>query len=66
MTSTFDLVEFQRNVRESHDPVVIYRTWESVCNRYDAREIGSYEFEEMKEVVFARLHVLNDLKKMFK
>lgn len=39
-------------------PRKLFALWEDVCRRYDRREIGSYELEEMKEVIWPSLMTL--------
>lgn len=58
----FDLLEFQQRARELTDPKKLFELWEDVCRRYDRREIGNYELDEMKEVIFPALKALAALK----
>ena len=37
--------------------------WEDICRRYDRREIGTYELEEMKEVILPNLKALAELRR---
>lgn len=55
---TFDLLEYQQRAREICCPKKLFQLWEDVCRRYDRREIGEYELEEMKEVIWPSLHAL--------
>jgi len=55
---TFDLLEFQQRARELCCPKKLFSLWEDVCRRYDRREIGEYELEEMKEVIWPSLKAL--------
>lgn len=59
----FDLLEFQKRARETCDPKRLFELWEDVCRRYDRREIGSYELEEMKEVILPNLQALAGLRR---
>lgn len=58
----FDLIEFQQKAREMSCPKKLFALWEDVCRRYDRREIGKYELEEMKEVIFPALKALGALR----
>lgn len=58
----FDLLEFQQKARELGDPKKLFELWEDVCRRYDRREIGNYELEEMKAVIFPALKALAAIK----
>ena len=60
----FDLIEFQQKARETYDPRRLFELWEEVCQRYDRREIGEYELEEMKEVIWPSLNQLASLRKI--
>ena len=59
---TFDLLEFQQKARELCCPKKLFQLWEDVCRRYDSREIGEYELEEMKEVIWPSLHALASIR----
>jgi len=59
----FDLLEFQKKARETCDPKRLFELWEDVCRRYDRREIGLYELEEMKEVILPNLKTLAGLRR---
>jgi hypothetical protein len=59
----FDLLEFQKKARETCDPKRLFELWEDVCRRYDRREIGAYELEEMKEVILPNLQALAGLRR---
>jgi len=39
-------------------PKKLFELWEDVCKRYERREIGLYELEEMKEVIWPTLMAL--------
>jgi len=55
---SFDLLEFQQEAREICCPKKLFELWEDVCRRYERREIGLYELEEMKEVIWPNLMAL--------
>ncbi|HEY9789917.1 MAG TPA: hypothetical protein V6D22_05945 [Candidatus Obscuribacterales bacterium] len=61
---SFDLIEFQQKARETCDPKKLFELWEDVCKRFDRREIGEYELEEMKEVIWPSLNQLALLRRM--
>lgn len=54
----FDLLAFQQQAREICCPKKLFELWEDVCQRYERREIGMYELEEMKEVIWPTLMAL--------
>lgn len=58
----FDLVEYLRKARETCDPKKLFELWEDVCLRYERREIGIYELEEMKELIWPSLTALASLR----
>lgn len=62
MNEAFDLLTFQKKARETCDPKKLFELWEDVCRRYDRREIGNYELDEMKEVILPNLKALTQLK----
>ncbi len=62
MNEAFDLLTFQKKAREMCDPKKLFELWEDVCRRYEHREIGTYELEEMKEVILPNLKALTQLK----
>lgn len=59
----FNLLEFQKKARETVDPRQLFELWEDVCQRYDRREIGAYELEEMKEIILPNLKALAGLRR---
>jgi hypothetical protein len=59
----FDLLEYQRTARELLCPQKLYLLWEEVCRRYERKEIGRYEVEEMKEVIWPQLTALAALRR---
>lgn len=61
---SFDLIEFQRKARETLDPKKLFELWEDVCSRYEHHEIGEYELEEMKEVIWPSLKQLAVLRRI--
>jgi len=64
MTEQFDLIEYQQKAREMTCPKKLFALWEEVCYRYDHREIGRYELEEMKVVIWPNLKALSALRKI--
>jgi hypothetical protein len=58
----FDLIEYQQKARETCDPKKLYELWEDICLRYERKEIGTYEVEEMKEVILPSLKQLANLR----
>lgn len=54
----FDLLEFQQRARETCCPKKLFALWEDVCRRFDRGEVGTYELEEMKEVIWPSLEAL--------
>lgn len=61
---SFDLIEYQQKAREMTDPRKLFELWEDCCRRYDRNEIGRYELDEMKEVIWPTLHALSTLKRI--
>ena len=61
---TFDLLEFQQLARETCCPKKLFELWEDICRRYERKEIGAYQLEEMKEVILPNLHALASLRQM--
>jgi len=61
---TFDLLEFQQQARELCCPKRLFELWEDVCKRYERREIGLYDLEEMKEVIWPTLMALAVIRRM--
>lgn len=61
---SFDLIEFQQKARETVDPKKLFELWEDVCTRYERREIGEYELEEMKDVIWPTLQQLASLRRI--
>jgi hypothetical protein len=45
-------------------PQKLYQLWEDVCRRYERREIGLYEVEEMKEVIWPLLTALSSIRRI--
>ena len=60
---SFDLIEFQQRARVIADPKKLFALWEDVCRRYERGEIGKYELEEMKSVIWPNLEALAALKR---
>ena len=62
MDEEFDLVEYQQTARETLCPKKLFELWEGVCLRYDRGEIGVYQLEEMKAVIWPNLEALSLLR----
>lgn len=60
---SFDLLEFQQRARETCCPKKLFQLWEDVCARYERKEIGEYQLEEMKEVIWPSLQALATLRR---
>ena len=60
----FDLIEFQQKAREITDPRKLFELWEDSCRRYERNEIGTYELDEMKDVIWPNLQALASLKRI--
>jgi hypothetical protein len=59
----FDLLEFQRRARETCCPKKLFEMWEDICRRYERKEIGKYQVEEMKEIIWPSLQALAMLRR---
>lgn len=59
----FDLIEYQQRARETADPKKLFELWEDCCRRYERAEIGRYELDEMKEVIWPNLQALASLRR---
>lgn len=59
----FDLLEYQKRARETCCPKTLFQLWEDVCRLYDQHEIGQYQFEEMKAVIWPNLTALASLRR---
>jgi hypothetical protein len=59
----FDLLEMQQRARETCDPRKLYKLWDDVLKRYERKEIGRYELDEMKEVIWPSLHALASIRR---
>ena len=60
---TFDLIEWQQRAREIGHPKTLFALWEDVCQRFERKQIGRYELDEMKEVIWPKLQALGGLKR---
>lgn len=60
---TFDLIEYQQKARETADPKKLFELWEECCRRYERQEIGRYELDEMKDVIWPSLQALASIRK---
>ena len=61
---SFDLVRYLQLARQSTCPKRLFSIWEDCCRRYDRREIGRYELDEMKEVIWPMLSALASLRRI--
>ncbi|MBS1991050.1 MAG: hypothetical protein JSS86_10280 [Cyanobacteria bacterium SZAS LIN-2] len=57
--NVFDLIEYQDRAREIYSPKRLFELWEEVCKKYDRGFIGKYALEEMKAVIWPKLHTLS-------
>jgi hypothetical protein len=55
---SFDLIEFQRDARETKKPSALFQLWEDVCKMYERGLIGKYELDEMKSVIWPNLRAI--------
>lgn len=60
----FDLIECQQKARTTADPKKLFELWEECCRRYERSEIGRYELDEMKDVIWPSLQALASLRKI--
>lgn len=58
MTDRFDLPECQQEVRETKSAKHLFLLWDKVCGYYDRGNIGKYELEEMRDVVYSQMNEL--------
>jgi len=56
---TFDLIEYQDRARDIYSPKRLFELWEDVCKKYDRGFIGKYALDEMKAVIWPKLHTLS-------
>lgn len=61
---TFNLSEYQQRARDLLCPKKLFQLWEEVCLYYDREEIGPYELEEMKEIIWPSLLSLASLRRI--
>jgi hypothetical protein len=54
----FDLIEYQDKARDIYSPKRLFDLWEDVCKKYDRGVIRSYDLDEMKAVIWPKLHML--------
>jgi hypothetical protein len=59
----FDLLEFQQRARETCCPQKLFQLWEDICRRYERNEIGQYQMEEMKDIIWPNLQALSLLRR---
>lgn len=54
----FDLIEYQDKARDIYSPKRLFELWDYVCKKYDQGYIGTYALDEMKCVIWPKLHSL--------
>ena len=59
----FDLIEYQQKARDTADPKKLFELWEECCRRFERHEIGRYELDEMKDVIWPSLAALASIRK---
>ncbi len=59
----FDLIDTQQKAREIYDPKKLFELWEEICQRFERHEIGIYELDEMKDVIWPSLQQLAVLRR---
>jgi hypothetical protein len=59
----FDLVSIQRQATESKSPRALFDLWEQVCRKYDRGQIGKYHLQELKDIIWPKLRILNAIRK---
>lgn len=59
----FDLIEYQKLARNSRSSRELFELWEYVCRSYDKGQIGRYQLEEMKAVIWPCLKSLRSLER---
>lgn len=52
---TFDLIQTQKDLNSANSMREVYVIWDRVCGLYDKGRIGSYELQEVKDVVEFRI-----------
>ncbi len=60
----FDLPELQQEARETKSAKGLFLLWDKVCVCYDRGQIGKYELEEMRDVVWSQMENLVSLESM--
>ena len=60
----FDLIEFQQKAKETVDPKRLFELWEDCCQRYERNEIGRYQWEEMRDVIWPTLKALSSIRRI--
>lgn len=60
----FDLPELQQEARETKSAKSLFLLWDNVCASYDKGQIGKYELEEMRDVVWSQMENLVSLQSM--
>jgi hypothetical protein len=63
MGRTFDLLEFQREARESSSLSRLYDLFDECSTKFQKREITEYQYDEMRQLIFACMNTLGNLKR---
>lgn len=61
MAVPFDLIEYQQMAREMTKTKDLFDLWNTCCQKKDRGEIGQYELDEMKDVIFPLMESLSTL-----
>ena len=59
----FDLLEFQQRARETCCPQKLFQLWEDISKRYERGEIGRYQLDELKDIIWPNLKALTTLRR---
>jgi hypothetical protein len=55
LVDRFDLPEYQQEAREAKSAKMLFALWDKVCSHYDRGQIGRYELEEMRDLVWEQM-----------
>lgn len=58
----FDLIEWQEMAKDMVKPEELFEFWEKINKMYLKNQIGKYELDEMRDVIFDRLAWLSAIK----
>jgi UDP-galactopyranose mutase len=62
----FDLIEWQQMAKDMTSAENLLDLWERVNKMYLAGQIGKYELDEMRDVIFPALASISNIKKELK